>query len=109
MLIKIKLQLGERLPEIVKLSSANGLPLYSGGTYQVKLHMGNNSFAHPVTFINNLKANCIIGMDLINKANISLNCTDNKIVFRTASIKNNYPLSLKQVWPVYCAPSHFGT
>ena len=33
---KNKLQLGERLPEIVKLSSANGSPLHSGGTYRVK-------------------------------------------------------------------------
>ena len=93
---KKKLQLGERLPEIVKLSSANGSPLYSGGTYQVKVRMGNHSFFHPVTFINNLRANCIIGMDLMNKANISLNCKDNKIVFKSSSLQTNYPLSLRK-------------
>ena len=93
---KEKLQLGERLPEIVKLSSANGSPLHSGGTYQVKVRMGNHSFFHPVTFINNLRANCIIGMDLMNKANISLNCKDNKIVFKTSSMQTNYPLSTRK-------------
>jgi hypothetical protein len=93
---KDKLQLGERLPEIVKLSSANGSPLYSGGTYQVKVRMGNHAFFHPVTFIKNLRANCIIGMDLMNKANISLNCKDNKIIFKTSSMQMNYPLSMRK-------------
>jgi len=65
----------------VKLCGANGTALETAGSCKAKFHLGNKTFEHQLLFISDLKVDCIIGMDLMAKANIKLDPRNRKIIF----------------------------
>ena len=58
------------------LCGADGLPLSTAGTYSLPVVI---SGTHPVTFINNLQVDALIGMDLMHKCKISIDVKHNQI------------------------------
>ena len=77
-----KMTLHRPTEQPVKLSGANGSPLTTKGTYICYIKLGKRTLKHAVTFIDNLQAECVIGMDIMRKMNISLDCKSNKIIFK---------------------------
>ena len=63
----------------IKLCAANGQLLNSKGTYLLDITLTNRSFQIPVQFIDNLQLPCIIGMDFMSKANITICASSQKI------------------------------
>ena len=63
----------------IKLCAANGQLLRSRGTYLLDISLSNHSFQIPVQLIDNLQLPWIIGMDLMSKANVTINASTQKI------------------------------
>ena len=57
---------------LVKLCSAGGKKLTNSGCYSLHCSLDKNKYWHNLTFIDNLQVSCIIGMDLLSKANITI-------------------------------------
>ena len=68
---------------LVKLCAANGQLLETCGTYRVQITINNKTFSHKLMFIEGLQVDCIIGMDLMAKANISIDTRRRKLVMGT--------------------------
>ena len=58
------LTLHRPIEQPIKLSGANGSPLRTKGTYICHLKVGNRMLKHAVTFIDNLQADFVVGMDI---------------------------------------------
>ena len=67
----------------IKLCAANGQLLNTCGTYTVQFTINNRTFSHKLLFIDGLQVDCIIGMDLMAKANISIDARRRKLVMRS--------------------------
>ena len=63
----------------IKLCAANGQILNSKGTYWVDIQFAKHTFKTTVQFIDNLQLPCIIGMDFMSKANITI-CANSKTI-----------------------------
>ena len=72
----------------IKLCAANGQILNSKGTYVLDIKFSNHSFQTAVQFIDNLQLPCIIGMDFMSKANISI-CASSKRIKIGSPIKSH--------------------
>ena len=68
---------------LVKLCAANGQLLETCGTYRVQFTINNKTFWHKLMFIEGLQVDCIIGMDLMAKANITIDTRRRKLVMGT--------------------------
>ena len=66
---------------LVKLCSAGGKELTNSGCYSLNCSLGQNKCWHNLTFIGNLQVPCIIGMDLLSKANITFDAGQQTITF----------------------------
>ena len=65
----------------VKLCTANGEILKTHGSYNIEIKFANRSFSHPVIFIDKLQVDCIIGMDFMSAANITINARTEKSIW----------------------------
>ena len=59
------------------LCGADGLPLSTSGSYSLPVVLSGTHITHPITFINNLQVDALIGMDLMHKCKISINTSKN--------------------------------
>ena len=64
---------------ILKLCGAEGKELQNDGCYSIQITTNSTSFWHNVIFIKNLQVPCIVGMDFLSKAGISIDTATNKI------------------------------
>ena len=64
---------------ILKLCGADGKELQNDGCYSIQITINSTSFWHNVIFIKNLQVTCIVGMDFLSKAGISIDTATNKI------------------------------
>ena len=56
---------------MVKLCGAGGKELTNAGCYSLQCFLGKTDYWHNFTFIDNLQIPCILGMDLLYKADIT--------------------------------------
>ena len=63
---------GQRRGPSIKLCRANGSPLINKGTYEMTIKVNNRMIVQPVHFIENLQVPCILGMDFMKRARISI-------------------------------------
>ena len=61
------------------LSNHDGKELQNNGCYSIQITINSTSFWHIVIFIENLQVPCILGMDFLSKAVISIDTATNKI------------------------------
>ena len=57
---------------MVKLCGAGGKELTNSGCYSLHCYLGKTGYWHNLTFIDNLQVPCILGMDLLSKADITI-------------------------------------
>ena len=56
----------------IRLCGANGSPLQNKGTYEITITVKNRTIVQPVHFIENLQVPCILGMDFMKRAKITI-------------------------------------
>ena len=66
------IKFGQPKAPSIRLCGANGTPLQNKGTYELKVTVKGKSFMQSVHFIENLQIPCILGMDFMKRARISL-------------------------------------
>ena len=76
----------------INLCAANGQLLRNRGTYLLDITLFNHTFQIPVQFIDNLQLPCIIGMDFMSKANITINASTQKIKIGQTRQQQSLPL-----------------
>ena len=64
------------LTQKIKLCTANGEMLKTHGSYSISIKFASRQFTHSIIFIDHLQVDCIIGMDFMSAANISINARD---------------------------------
>ena len=75
------------------LCGADGLTLSTAGTYSLPVEIANAHVTHPITFIDNLQVDALIGMDLMHKCKISINTKHNQICLFTSPTQSPAPSS----------------
>ena len=79
------LALSAQIAQQPSLCGADGLPLIMAGTYSLPVVISDTHITHPITFINNLQVDALIGMDLMHKCKISIDTNHNQICLFTSS------------------------
>ena len=72
----------------IRLCGANGSPLLNKGTYEIKITVKNRTFVQPVHFIENLQVPCILGMDFMKRAKLTIDI-GNKCIRMGRPVTNN--------------------
>ena len=63
----------------IKLCGANGTPLTNKGTYEVNIKVNGRLLKQHVHFIENLQVPCILGMDFMKQARITIDVSNKRI------------------------------
>ena len=63
---------GQKRGPSIRLCGANGSPLINKGTYDMTIRVNNRDISQPVHFIENLQVLCILGMDFMKQARITI-------------------------------------
>ena len=66
---------------MVKLCGAGGKELTNSGCYSLQCLLGQTNYWHNFTFIDNLQVPCILGMDILSKAAVSIDTGRQTITF----------------------------
>ena len=84
---------------IPKLCGADGRPLTIQGCYELPFHLAKNKpiFTTRVLFIDHLQTDCIIGMDLMTAANISLHADTKTISINAIRPQHSDSIFLKPI------------
>ena len=83
---------------ILKLCGADGKELQNDGCYSIQITINSTSFWYNVIFFTNLKVPCVIGMDFLSKAGISIDTATNKIRLGKSKLAKGKTYS---VYPVH--------
>ena len=63
----------------IKPCGANGTPLTNKGTYEVTIKVNGHMIQQHVHFIENLQVPCILGMDFMKRARITIDISNKRI------------------------------
>ena len=65
----------------IKLCGAGGKELVNAGCYSLQCTLGSKNYWHNFTFIKDLQVPCILGMDILAKANVTIDARQKTITF----------------------------
>ena len=84
----------------INLCGAGGSPLETQGSCVAMFGFGKKRFEHEILFVKHLKVPCIVGMDLMEKAHITLDPGRNKILLSQNSNTITNPITLMTSKPL---------
>ena len=70
---------GRKRGPSIKLCGANGNPLINKGTYELAIRVNKQVVQQHVHFIENLQVPCILGMDFMKRARITIDISNKRI------------------------------